>query len=209
MKKSLIITLLVIIVIAILAIAGFFMYNYFYAQNIQNIADWKIYKNDKLSFEIKYPNNFSLEDATPGQTIFLRNKNKNDDVKLVFLGNNENIIGPSNSLSFNETTSYIKDESQVKDGYFFFIRVLNQSTDSITYETTDRGGATYNDMLLNGITPIIRTIIKNGDGSLMLETIGNEKPGTVMGKLLQKDYSYFSALESLHSQMLSTFKFTK
>lgn len=137
MKKSLIITLVVIIIIAILAIAGFFAW-----QNNQTqtqTAGWKTYTDLQNDFEFKYPGDWIAQKNEQNVVRFLDIKNpsqENDERPITFyVADNSNprmfstaVLHKINGLSFMEA---FNDADAVSYAHDFYLDISKNSSSKI------------------------------------------------------------------------------
>ena len=226
--------ILIILVAAIVLFGGGFLI--MQNANIKNrndnakfqneMSNWKTYRSESnkffggYKFEIKYPEYFTIEDNDSPYVFFEKNID-NDSIRLFSL--RLNICEMCNEPSpFNvAVTGEMNDPFAVKGGYVYFQRVLNQNTKNVEALSFERVDSKYiakdyketdiikeeNVYSYYSLTPTIATIIKYGNGSIVLSILGNQEID--IEKLKRKDYSDFFELEDLNTRILSTFKITK
>lgn len=125
----------VIIIIALLAVAGFFGYKYYSKSqtpisNSQNFetAGWKTYTNEKFKYSLKYPNDWQVWEANPilGLVILfpsskseeLRNKtiSTTDEITLGILDEKYIDKAQTQEININNQKWFFKNYSGPFDG---------------------------------------------------------------------------------------------
>lgn len=195
--NTILITILVIVIIAVLAIAGYFAWQYFNKypfttgplvenQNANSdTAGWKTYKNDEYGFEIMYPKNFT-EDKKIEIGISTSNQDK---TVLSFSDYLKNIQDNVN----NEKTQNISEK--------LFYRIIKN------FKLSDKKAFTYEYTGWPSRVPSLETVV-DLDGTYVLKIFvyGRGRLADI-NKLEKGDYSDFKELENVNDEILSTFKF--
>jgi len=73
MQKRTVLAIVVVAIIAVLAIAGFFVCRYFFESEKVDVSGWQTYKNDQYGFEFKYPPMENGENLVDGKNNYYLN----------------------------------------------------------------------------------------------------------------------------------------
>jgi len=199
MKKFLFISLIAVIIIAVLAIAGFFVYRFLSpshcekcganqtadvpVQSSQATEGWKTYTNSEYGFEIKYPQNMSFNEDQTGIRFFSTElyKKEGGDAYYPTIYISEDKVKTSVKDFINTVFADLKNGS-IKETIINNYKVWQFTTD-------------FNDVERKGVF-----------------TFFQNKPDVTV-EVSYNSYNTYdvntnNTYEGIYNQMLSTFKFT-
>jgi len=203
MKKVLIISIIVILVILVFCVALSWQYFSeifkFYPNEIKTqnkTAGWKTYTNAEYGFEIKYPPYFSIkESGRPDLGASFNNDKKDININWVRIGWNVGMKGP---IAFNKN---IEVNQKCNNEICGAIRILNN------FVIGGERAISYESIGWPSRIPSISTVIEKDGGSIILDVSGEKEVN--IENIKEEDYSGYADLEKVHDELLSTFKFTR